>query len=172
MYWRERKKEKKKPSKTLHLISIRHVQQPSTSTHTTIRSCRVSLKLWSDNVNWNSCITNSQRSEPSVGLIAQLVEHCTDIREVMGSNRVEAWKFFKLWFVSCSTMLKLCIKLRWSIMPSYLSSRFKYSKNKSTKMSYAVGKLYEFINCGWKLSVSHRKPCLMLRFPFSPIWNV
>ena len=31
----------KKPAKSLHLISIQHVQQPSTSTHTTIRSCRV-----------------------------------------------------------------------------------------------------------------------------------
>ena len=26
------------------------------NTQTTIRSCRVGLKLWSDNVNWNNCI--------------------------------------------------------------------------------------------------------------------
>ena len=28
------------------------------------------------------------------GLIAQLVEHCTGIAEVMGSNLVQAWIFF------------------------------------------------------------------------------
>ena len=28
-----------------------------------------------------------------VGLIAQLVEHCTDIAEVMGLNPVQAWIF-------------------------------------------------------------------------------
>ena len=31
----------------------------------------------------------------SVGLLAQWVEHCTDIAEVMGSNSVQAWIFFR-----------------------------------------------------------------------------
>ena len=35
-------------------------------------------------------ITNSQRDQLSVGLIAQLVEHFTGIAEVMGSNPVQA----------------------------------------------------------------------------------
>ena len=35
-------------------------------------------------------ITNSQYDQLPVGLIAQLVEHCTGIAEVMGSNPVEA----------------------------------------------------------------------------------
>ena len=35
-------------------------------------------------------ITNSQYDQLSVGLIAQLVEHCTGIAEVMGSNPVQA----------------------------------------------------------------------------------
>ena len=48
-------KKKEKRAKALYLISIQRVEQPSTSAHTTIRSCRVSLKLWFDNVNWNSC---------------------------------------------------------------------------------------------------------------------
>ena len=30
-----------------------------------------------------------------VGLLAQLVERCTGIAEVMGSNPVRAWIFFK-----------------------------------------------------------------------------
>ena len=35
-------------------------------------------------------ITNSQYDQLPVGLIAQLVEHCTGIAEVMGSNPVQA----------------------------------------------------------------------------------
>ena len=31
-----------------------------------------------------------------VGLLAQLVERCTGIAEVMGSNPVRAWKFFQV----------------------------------------------------------------------------
>ena len=38
-------KENKNPAKSLHLISIQHMQQPSTSTHTVIRSRRLGLKL-------------------------------------------------------------------------------------------------------------------------------
>ena len=30
-----------------------------------------------------------------VGLLAQLVEHCTSIAEVMGLNPVQAWIFFR-----------------------------------------------------------------------------
>ena len=29
------------------------------------------------------------------GLIAQLVEHCTDIAEVMGLNPIQTWIFFQ-----------------------------------------------------------------------------
>ena len=36
------------------------------------------------------CITNSQYDQLPVGLIAQLVENCTGIAEVMGSNPVQA----------------------------------------------------------------------------------
>ena len=32
----------------------------------------------------------------SGGLIAQLVDHCTGIAEVMGSNPIQAWIFFRL----------------------------------------------------------------------------
>ena len=40
-------------------------------------------------------ITNSQIDQLTDGLIAQLVEHCTGIAEVMGSNPVQAWIFFQ-----------------------------------------------------------------------------
>ena len=35
-------------------------------------------------------VTNSQNDQLPVGLTAQLVEHCTGIAEVMGSNPVQA----------------------------------------------------------------------------------
>ena len=46
-------------------------------------------------------ITNSQYDQLPVALIAQLVEHCTGIAEVMGSNPVQAWIFFRLSFRNC-----------------------------------------------------------------------
>ena len=49
----------------------------------------------------NGYITNSQYDQLPVGLIAQLVEHCTGIAEVMGSNPVQAWIFFRLSFRNC-----------------------------------------------------------------------
>ena len=41
-------------------------------------------------------IANSQSGQLPVGLIAQLVEYCTGIAQVMGSNSVQAWNFFRL----------------------------------------------------------------------------
>ena len=38
-----------------------------------------------------SDITNSECDQLPVGLIAQLVEHCSGIAEVIGSNLVQAW---------------------------------------------------------------------------------
>ena len=40
-------------------------------------------------------IMNSQSGQLPVGLIAQLVEHCTGIAEVMGWNPVQARIFFQ-----------------------------------------------------------------------------
>ena len=38
-------------------------------------------------------IVNQHNGKLPVGLLAQLVERCTGVTEVMGSNQVEAWKF-------------------------------------------------------------------------------
>ena len=43
---------------------------------------------------------NLQNDQLPVGLIAQLVEHCTCITEVMGLIPVQAWIFFRLSFVT------------------------------------------------------------------------
>ena len=47
-------------------------------------------------------------SKLPVGLLAQLVEHCTGIAEVMGSNPVQAWIFFRPYFHYCFSSVHNC----------------------------------------------------------------
>ena len=71
-------------------------------------------------------ITNSQYDQLPVGLIAQLVEHCPGIAEVMGSNPVQAWiVFFRLSNRNCSSCVVtarifLLFDL-WSVVQIYVS---------------------------------------------------
>ena len=46
---------------------------------------------------WKVCLKQND-DQLSVGLLAQLVERCTSIAEVMGSNPVRAWIFFRPYF--------------------------------------------------------------------------
>ena len=48
-------------------------------------------------------IKNSQSGRLPAGLIAQLVQHCTSITQVMGSNPIQEWIFFRLQFHNCWT---------------------------------------------------------------------
>ena len=43
-----------------------------------------------------------------VGLISQLVEHCTGITEVMGSNPVQAWILLRISFHNCLSCVYNC----------------------------------------------------------------
>ena len=43
-----------------------------------------------------------------LGLLAQLVEHCTGIAEVMGSNPIQAWIFFRPYFHYCWSSVHYC----------------------------------------------------------------
>ena len=47
-----------------------------------------------NNSSLNGIWAHDQTSQFPYGLKAQLVEHCTSITEVMGSNLVKAWIFF------------------------------------------------------------------------------
>ena len=49
-------------------------------------------KAWK---NLHGCIWNQHHDQLPVGLLAQLAEHCIGIAEVMGSNPVQAWTFFR-----------------------------------------------------------------------------
>ena len=53
-------------------------------------------------------IWNQHNDQFPVGLLAQLVEHCTGIAEVMGSNPVQAWIFFRPYFHYCSSSVHYC----------------------------------------------------------------
>ena len=50
---------------------------------------------------WHDGPTKNWPAPNSYGFIAQLVEHCTGIAEVTGSNPAEAWIFFRLLFRNC-----------------------------------------------------------------------
>ena len=53
-------------------------------------------------------ITNSQYDQLPVGLIAQLLEHCTSIAGVMGSNPVQAWTFSQAFRNDCLSCVNNC----------------------------------------------------------------
>ena len=53
-------------------------------------------------------IWNQHNDQLSVGLLAQLVEHCTGIAEAMGSNPVQAWIFFRPSFHYCLSRIHYC----------------------------------------------------------------
>ena len=51
------------------------------------------MNLWLY-ITFYGYITKSQWDQLPDGLIAQLVEHCTGVAEVVGSNPDQAWMFF------------------------------------------------------------------------------
>ena len=53
-------------------------------------------------------IWNQHNNQLPVGLSTQLVEHCNGIAEVMGSNPVHVWIFFKPYFHYCSSIVHYC----------------------------------------------------------------
>ena len=52
------------------------------------------------NPSLHSFITNQHNNQFPIGLLAQLVEHCSRILEVVGSNPVLAWIFSGLIFTT------------------------------------------------------------------------
>ena len=82
----------------------------------------LSLKLWiydfhifkTSSSSFHGFITNQFNDLLPVGLLASLVEPCTGITEVKGSNPVQAWLFFRLSFCNCKNCVYNCDDL-----PSY-----------------------------------------------------
>ena len=54
-------------------------------------------------------ITNQQNDQLLIGLLAQLVEHCTGIAEFIGSNPIQGWIFFfRPYFYYCLSSVHYC----------------------------------------------------------------
>ena len=78
---------------------------------------------------------------PMCGFIAQLVEHCTGIAEVTGSNPVEALNFFRLLLSSCLnwkihwedhsslSTLSYCFNIFMTVTPNQFCSYIRFSNS-------------------------------------------
>ena len=77
-----------------------------------------------------------------VGLLAELVERCTGIAEVTGSNPVQAWFFFRLSFRNCKSCVFNCDDLH-SYNSSLRSSHiwFSYIHNFRIKLVYSFNNI-------------------------------
>ena len=98
-------------------------------------------------------------SQFPVGLLAQLVEHCTGIAEVMGSNPVQAWIFFRPSFHYYLSSVHYC-EDRFHIHVFNRSSNIwlPYIHNRSIKSSWPTwnvcdySEVWSVINCTVALS--------------------
>ena len=61
-------------------------------------------------------IWNKHSDQLPVGLLAQLVEHCTSIAEVIGSNPIQAWIFFRPSFHYCLSSVIITVKITFIFM--------------------------------------------------------
>ena len=78
-------------------------------------NCAVKHKVWRHAVIRTSArfiasqvFRNQHSDQLPFSLLAKLVEHCTGIAEVMDSNPVQAWIFFRPYFHYCSSSVHYC----------------------------------------------------------------
>ena len=77
-------------------------------------SLTLKYELWSQlNLNevetsLHGFIWNQHDGQLPVGLLAQLIECCTGIAEVIGSNTVQAWIFSRPYLHHCSSSVHYC----------------------------------------------------------------
>ena len=62
-------------------------------------------------------IWNQHDDQLPVGLLAQLVEHCTSIAEVMGLNPIQAWIFFQALIFTTAQVVFITAKISFIFMP-------------------------------------------------------
>ena len=51
---------------------------------------------------------NQHNDQLPIGLLAQLVEHCFGVAEVMDKNPIKAWIFFRPYFLCCLSSVHYC----------------------------------------------------------------
>ena len=78
---------------------------------------------------------NQQNDQLSVGLLAQLVEHCTVTAEVMGSTPVQAWFFLSFNFI---TTQEVFISAKITLIFIYLSAVQSYDVQNQQTHTFSV----------------------------------
>ena len=82
-----------------NIVDYRSQRNSAAECSTNLRRLPHQCKMSRTESKWNQWISL---------LIAQLVEHCTGIAEVMGSNPVQAWMSFRLKFDNCLSCVHNC----------------------------------------------------------------
>ena len=95
-------------------------------------------------------IWNSLNDQLPVGLMAQLVERYTGIAEVMGSNPVQAWIFFRLNFRNCLSCVYNCddLSLISLFLPQFKYMTFTYSLSSHHLSGYIKNSLNDQLPVG------------------------
>ena len=97
-------------------------------------------------------IWNQHADQLLVGLLAQLVEHCTGIPEIMGSNPIQAWIFFQALF---SELLQWCSLLRRSLSYSHSNKLLTW---KTTQIVFGIHLTYQLADYHDTV-LKHNKDC-------------
>ena len=79
---------------------------------------------------------NSEHGQLPVGLIAQLVEHCTGIAEEMGSNLIQAWIIFRFFF--CNSLVVGVVLYMFSCKALFSEQKKKVPVKLHLTLPYAV----------------------------------
>ena len=85
------------------------------------------LNPWPSRYRCSALLTELTNELP-VGLLAQLVKHCTGIAKIMGSNPIRTWIFFRPYFHYCSSSVHYC-EDRFHIHVFICSSNVLFSNN-------------------------------------------
>ena len=112
----------------------------------------------------NGYITNSHNDQLPVGLIAH-VEHCIGIAEVMGSNPVQAWIFFRLSFRNCLSCVYNCDDL--SLVHSFCCHRLRLNMLTFTLQPWIYGGSCTL----WMCLPSHKQRFLKTRTKKATCWE-
>ena len=88
--------------------------------------CGAALYHLSLQANWELVIQHNDQLP--VGLLAQLVERCTGIAEVMGSNPIQAWILFRPYIHYCSSSVHYC-------------ENRKYIQNRLSSFTWSLSKM-------------------------------
>ena len=148
----------------------------------TLDLCDTCAALCYSSSSFHGFITNQFNDLLPVGLLAQLVERCTGIAEVKGSNPVQAWKFFSGFLFATAEVTSITAMVFFRISNSLPCSSHKwFSYIHNFKLSNTCEQRIKMVRRVWnslcattksldfhrKESGCHRprKPCMICTCP-------